>query len=139
MAYTVELTQLSSAPQAYQLSLLDDENQPIGYAMGEFRQYVVWYEGQPYFFLNDLVISDQAQQQQGFGDQLLQEVEAFARREGAYWIRGHVDPQSVSYTTAGTDKRTLGKFLGKHGYGLKREIHDDSIRFWKPLRRLSGS
>lgn len=134
MAYTVELTQLPSGPQAYRLSLLNDDNQPIGYAMGEFRQYVVWYEGQPYFFLNDLVINGEGRQKD-FSSHLLEEVEAFARQQGAYWIRGHVDPQSLNYTTTSTDKRTLGKLLGKHGYGLKQEIHDNSIRFWKPLRR----
>ncbi|UFH57095.1 GNAT family N-acetyltransferase [Spirosoma sp. KNUC1025] len=135
MNYQAELDQAAPNAQTYRLLLFDNQNQPIGYARGEFRQYAMWYDGQLHFFLYELVVSDQTHRQQGLGNQLLKAVEAFARTKGACWIRGQMGQKTSSYTDNATDETAATNFWGNNGYGIKREIYDDSIRFWKPLQR----
>jgi GNAT superfamily N-acetyltransferase len=137
MTIRIELEQTSSSAQVYRLDLLDECNQTVGYATGEFRRYAVWFNGQPHFFLDQLVIPDKDHRQQGFGSQLVKAVEAFARNQGASWIRGQFVPSQFASTSA--DERALSAFWNKNGYGLKREIYDNSIRFWKPLRSATKS
>lgn len=137
MPLTVKFNQISSDPKAYELVLIDGQSQPIGHATGEFRQYTEWYNGQPYFFLTNLAVNNATYRQHGLGSQLLRVVEAFARKEGAHWIRGQMGNKTSEYTPTPTNEGSLRTFWTTNGYGLKQEIYDHSIRFWKPLHRSS--
>ncbi|WP_420151439.1 GNAT family N-acetyltransferase [Spirosoma sp.] len=139
MKYKVEPEQAVSNVRTYRVLFFTDQNRPVGYAKGEFRQNPMWYNGLPYFFLTDLTITDQTCQQQGIGSQILKVVEAFARKEGAYWIRGQMAPRATGYTDDPANERATNTFWGANGYGIKREIYDNSIRFWKPLQALSAN
>ncbi|GAB4025495.1 hypothetical protein [Spirosoma koreense] len=133
MPYSVKSTQIPSNPLTYKLVLLDDCNEPIGYATGEFRQYAMWYDGQRHFFITDFVLTDRPQQP-GLGARFLKAVESFAYQQGACWIRGQLERKPNAYADLGTGGRDLSTFWGASGYGLKQEIYDDSIRVWKALR-----
>ncbi|CCH54734.1 hypothetical protein BN8_03935 [Fibrisoma limi BUZ 3] len=135
MTFQIEHDPTPSSHPTYRLVMLDDHNLPIGYATGEFRRYAVWYNGQPYFFLNTVTIPDKANRQQGLGTKLLKAVEEFARNKGAIWIRGQFSGSLTEATANQESERVLRNFWQKNGYGLKREVYDDCTRFWKPLQR----
>lgn len=139
MYYRIESLAGSLSHQTQKLHLFDDQNQLIGYATGEFRQYAGWFDGQLHFFLNELVITHQSQPLQRLSSQLLKAVEEFARTKGASWIRGQMGLKGVGYTDNPMDERALTRFWGTNGYGLKREIYEDAIRFWKPLQAAGHS
>ena len=136
MYYQVETVAGSLSHQTQKLQLFNDQNQLIGYATGEFRQYARWFDGQLHFFLNELVITHPSQPLQLLSSQLLKAVEEFARTKGASWIRGQMGLKGVGYTDNPTDERALNRFWGNNGYGSKREIYEDAIRFWKPLQSI---
>lgn len=133
MYYQIEITAGPSSHQPQKLQLFDDQNQLVGYATGEFRQYTGWFDGQLHFFLNELVVTHPSQPLQLLSSRLLKAVEEFARTKGASWIRGQMGLKGVGYTDNPSDERALNRFWGTNGYGLKREIYEDAIRFWKPL------
>lgn len=134
MRYQVEATQSSLSQQAQKLHLFDDQDQLVGYATGEFRQYVTWFDGQLHFFLYELVVTNPTPRLPKLGNQLLKAVEDFARTKGASWIRGQISLKAAKYTDDSTDDRAVSRFWGTNGYGIKREIYEDAIRFWKPLQ-----
>ena len=133
MLYKVDVDKNASNTDVYRIHLLDTQHQLIGHALGEFRQYAAWYDGHPSFFLLELTITDKAHQQQGLGRYLLKAVEAFARQQGAHWIRGQFGTKAAEQTYVNTSEQTLKQFWFESGYGFKQEIYDNSIRFWKPL------
>ncbi|WP_460950801.1 hypothetical protein [Spirosoma daeguense] len=135
MSYTTELTPPSATNKAYQVVLYNEQQQPIGQAMGEFRQQAMWYDGHPYFFLTSLVVSDSVPRWQELGSQLLKTLEAVACDNGVAWIRGQMETKTTKQLPAASDKQSLKTFWVKNGYGLRQEIYDGSIRFWKPLQK----
>lgn len=133
MTHSMRINVSAPMPSACQLTLLDEQDQAVGLAQGEFRQHSQWYQGQKYFFLESIRIFQPDHRQQGLGSYLLKAVERLARQQGAQCIRGQFAYHPTGYSSTREAESTLTVFWRKHGYSLQREVHDNSLRIWKPL------